>query len=79
MRNLAISEAAASVVSWAFHVRGASLLPIQPPADQVGCHIITVTSDILRKLHLIDRSLEDYSRETVKMFVDDAAQAGFSI
>lgn len=48
-------------------------------ADGIGCHIITVTHDILRKLALVGKPLEQYSLETVKMFLDDAAAAGFSI
>lgn len=48
-------------------------------ADSIGCHIITVTSDILTKLHLIGKDLELYSLETVRMFYDDAARAGFTI
>ena len=48
-------------------------------ADAIGCHIITVTHDILKKLSLIDKSLDDYSLETVKMFHDDARAAGFSL
>src|SRR5437867_10412804 len=37
-------------------------------ADQIGCHIITVTNDILKKLSLVDKALNDYSIDTVKMF-----------
>jgi transaldolase len=48
-------------------------------ADSVGCHIITATNDILRKLSLIDRSLEEYSLETVQMFYKDARAAGYKI
>jgi transaldolase len=48
-------------------------------ADQVGCHIITVTHDILRKLSIVGRDLHEYSLETVKMFHRDAEQAGFSL
>ena len=48
-------------------------------ADSVGCHIITVTHDILKKLSLIGRDLKDYSLDTVKMFHSDAAQAGFTL
>jgi transaldolase len=48
-------------------------------ADQVGCHIITVTNDILKKLALVGRSLEDYSLDTVKMFYSDAKQAGYTL
>lgn len=48
-------------------------------ADAVGCHIITVTNDILQKLHLIGKDLDEYSLDTVKMFYDDGRQAGFSL
>jgi transaldolase len=48
-------------------------------ADEIGCHIITVTADILRKLSLIGKDLEDYSLDTVKMFRDDAVAAGFHL
>jgi transaldolase len=48
-------------------------------ANAIGCHVITVTNDILRKLSLVGRDLEDYSLDTVKMFHNDAGQAGFVI
>jgi transaldolase len=48
-------------------------------ADKLGCHIITVTGDILKKLDLIDKDLSEYSLETVKMFYDDAKAAGFKL
>jgi transaldolase len=48
-------------------------------ADQIGCQIITVTGDILKKLDLIDKDLNGYSLDTVKMFYDDAKAAGFSL
>jgi transaldolase len=48
-------------------------------ADAIGCHIITVTHDILRKLPLVGKSLDEYSLETVKMFYGDACAAGFSL
>ena len=48
-------------------------------ADQVGCRIITVTNDILKKLSLIGKNQEEYSLETVKMFFNDAQAAGFKI
>jgi transaldolase len=48
-------------------------------ADAVGCHIITLTGDILRKLPLVGRSLEAYSLDTVKMFRDDALRAGYRL
>jgi transaldolase len=48
-------------------------------ADAVGCHIITVTHDILRKLSLVGYDLNDYSLDTVKMFYTDATSAGFAL
>jgi transaldolase len=48
-------------------------------ADQIGCHIITATGDILKKLDLIGRDLADYSLETVKIFYDDARHSGFTL
>jgi transaldolase len=46
-------------------------------ADAVGCHIITATSDILKKLDLIGKDLDDFSLDTVKMFHADALKSGF--
>jgi transaldolase len=48
-------------------------------ADEIGCHIITVTNDILQKLSLVGKSLQEFSLETVKMFHEDATKSGFSI
>ena len=48
-------------------------------ADEVGCHIITVTKDILKKLAYVGYELEKYSLDTVKMFYDDAVSAGYEI
>jgi transaldolase len=48
-------------------------------ADAIGCHIITVTHDLLRKLPLFGRDLTEYSLDTVKMFVDDARAANFTL
>lgn len=48
-------------------------------ADRVGCHIITVTHDLLKKLDCLGKSLEQYSLETVRMFHDDAVAAGFTL
>lgn len=48
-------------------------------AESVGCHVITVTQDILSKRHLWGKPLDVYSLETVKMFYDDALKAGFGI
>jgi transaldolase len=48
-------------------------------ADRLGCHIITVTSDILCKLKLENKNLSAYSLETVKMFYDDAKSSGYEL
>ena len=48
-------------------------------ADAVGCHVITVTSDILKKLDLVGYDLDSYSLDTVKMFYHDAVVAGFKL
>jgi len=48
-------------------------------ADQVGCQIITVTSDLLKKLDLHQKDLNEFSLETVKMFYKDASSAGYQI
>ncbi len=48
-------------------------------ADEVGCHVITVTHDILKKLSLIGKDLDEYSLDTVKMFRADAVKAGFKL
>ncbi|HEX8172245.1 MAG TPA: transaldolase family protein, partial [Thermoanaerobaculia bacterium] len=48
-------------------------------ADECGCHIITVTPDILKKLAMVGMPLEELSLDTVKMFFNDAAAAGFRL
>jgi transaldolase len=48
-------------------------------ANAIGCHIITVTNDLIGKLALVGKELTEYSRETVTMFHRDATTAGFSI
>ncbi|MFY9680337.1 MAG: transaldolase [Candidatus Sulfotelmatobacter sp.] len=48
-------------------------------ADEIGCHIITVTSDVLKKVTLIGKDLHDYSLETVQMFHNDAAHSGYTL
>ncbi|HEY7960504.1 MAG TPA: transaldolase [Solirubrobacteraceae bacterium] len=48
-------------------------------ADQVGCHIITITHDLLKKLDCLGKSLEQYSLETVRMFHGDALAAGYTL
>lgn len=48
-------------------------------ADAIGCQIITVTNDILKKLATVGYDLDSYSLDTVKMFYNDATQAGFRL
>ena len=48
-------------------------------ADEAGVHIITATHDILAKLELVGKDLDDYSLDTVKMFHKDAEAAGFTL
>jgi transaldolase len=48
-------------------------------ADLIGCHVITATTDILKKLELIGKDLTQYSIETVQMFRNDAVASGYSI
>jgi transaldolase len=48
-------------------------------ADEIGCHIITVTGDVIRKLALVGKDLDGYSLETVAMFHRDALSAAFTI
>jgi transaldolase len=48
-------------------------------ADAIGCHIITVTNDILKKLSLVGKDLNEFSLDTVNMFFNDAVKAGYSL
>jgi transaldolase len=48
-------------------------------AEAIGCHIITVTNDILQKLSLVGKDLGEYSLDTVKMFYNDGKVAGFAL
>lgn len=48
-------------------------------ADSIGCHIITVTNDILRKLELVGKDLDEYSLDTVKQFRSDVINANLQI
>lgn len=48
-------------------------------ADDIGCHVITVTNDILKKLSLVGYDLNQYSLDTVQMFYKDAVDAGFKL
>jgi len=48
-------------------------------AASIGCHIITVTPDLLKKLSLVGKDLDQYSLETVKMFYEDGQKAGLAV
>jgi transaldolase len=48
-------------------------------ADEIGCHIITVTHDLLKKLPTLGKDLTEFSLDTVKMFHSDGQAAGFAI
>jgi transaldolase len=48
-------------------------------AEECGCHIITVTDEIIKKLPMHGKSLKELSLDTVKMFYDDASKAGFKL
>lgn len=48
-------------------------------ADNIGCHIITMTHDLLKKVPLIGRDLQEVSLDTVRMFDRDAREAGFEL
>jgi transaldolase len=68
------------------HLPGAELLWASPrellnifQAEDCGCHIITVAHDILKKLSLVGKDMDQYSLETVKMFYNDACQSGFKL
>lgn len=71
----ACSEAGGMEVIWA---SPRELLNIFQ-ADEVGCHVITVTPDILKKLGTVGKDLDQYSLDTVKMFYNDGAAAGFKL
>jgi transaldolase len=48
-------------------------------ADSIGCHIITATPDVLQKLALVGKDLDEYSLDTVKMFHSDAVKSGYNV
>ena len=48
-------------------------------ADQIGCHIITMTSDLIAKIPSVGKDLDQFSLETVQMFRRDAVSAGFQL
>ena len=48
-------------------------------AATIGCHVITATNDIIRKLPLIGKDLDQFSLETVRCSIDDARVAGYEV
>ncbi len=48
-------------------------------ADEIGCHVITVTHDLLKKLSQVGKDLDEFSLDTVKMFYEDAQKAGYRL
>jgi len=48
-------------------------------ADEIGCHVITATTDILKKLPLVGKDLHEFSQETVQMFRRDAVKSGYAL
>ena len=48
-------------------------------ADSIGCHVITATPDLLNKLKLVGKNLDEYSLETVQMFRQDAIASGYTL
>ena len=76
-RSVEIIEAAApqSQLIWASPRQLLNLVQ----ADEVGCHVITMTGDLLKKLDLLGKDLDRFSLETVKMFRDDAVAAAYDI
>ena len=48
-------------------------------ADEIGCHIITMTNDLIKKLPTLGKNLDEFSLDTVKMFYEDARAAGFTL
>jgi len=48
-------------------------------AESCGCHIITITNDILKKVPMLGKDLKELSLDTVKMFYNDAQTAGYKI
>ena len=48
-------------------------------ADQMGCHIITATTDLIKKISMFNKDLTELSLDTVRMFKTDAESAGYSL
>ena len=48
-------------------------------AESVGCQIITMTTDLWKKVDSLGKNLNEFSIETVKMFYDDARKSNLAI
>jgi transaldolase len=48
-------------------------------AEEMGCHIITVPPDIVRKFSGLNKDLAEMSLETIRTFKSDAESSGFSL
>ena len=48
-------------------------------AENIGCHIITMTNDLIAKISLLGKDLDEFALDTVRMFDRDAKAAGFSL
>jgi len=48
-------------------------------ADEIGCHIITVTNDLISKIPLLGKDLDEFALDTVKMFASDSEAAGYRV
>ena len=48
-------------------------------ADKIGADIITCTPELIKKVDIVGKGLEQYSKETVNMFLEDSKSLGFSI
>jgi transaldolase len=75
-----------AAVAYLHPIPGAELIWASPrellnifQADEIGCHIITVTNDILKKLCQVGKDLDEFSLDTVKMFYSDAQKAGYQL
>lgn len=63
---------------WLIWASPRELLNIQQ-AQAIGCHVITATPDVLKKLELVGKDLGQYSLETVRMFYEDGKAAGYRL
>jgi len=73
--ELLASAAPSAELIWASPREGLNLVQ----ADSIGCHIITMTSELIKKVPSLGKDLDAFSLETVKMFRRDAITAGFAL